>query len=70
MADGLNYPDIYSTDQWYIPLTSGSILWLVRNTSSCSWRRLVWALGNEYSAALGIYSLVNRHHIQASSDDF
>ena len=33
MADGSNHPDIYSIDQWYVPLTNGSILWLVRNRS-------------------------------------
>jgi hypothetical protein len=31
--DGSNQPDIYSIDQWYVPLTNGSILWLVRNRS-------------------------------------
>jgi hypothetical protein len=32
--DGSNHPDIYSIDQWYVPLTNGSILWLVRNSST------------------------------------
>jgi hypothetical protein len=36
MADGSNHPDIYSIDQWYVPLTNGLILWLVRNRSLLS----------------------------------